>query len=286
MQIVALEVNRNKWPIIEGHIPPSTGTIVYSRPFTETTQPVENLKFTTEIREFQTQAVRVGILSWDHPEAVWAKRYRITHRLNGGTPTDLGTINQRSFEFHGLMPGRHQFDVVAVDPFNGRESPARSIIHDVSGELRYVPAPTSVVIVNGTGLNFNNLDAQFGWAHSELNPEFSHFEVSIINTSTNLVTRAENVGNALEWYYSFDMQQADGLKRSFHFEVKAVDQLGNESAPVRLTVSNPVPAKPTAVIEQGVGGVTIRASAPPTDGDIAGMYVWVSTTNNFDPQAV
>ncbi|MDR2092270.1 MAG: hypothetical protein LBP58_02985 [Azoarcus sp.] len=80
------------------------------------------------------------------------------------------------------------------------------------------------------------------------------------------------------YIYGYDKNLTDdGPRRTLKFEVVAYTLLGHSANAATLTASNPPPAAPAGIrVEAGPGQVGVSAIRP-TDPDLAGMIVWMST---------
>jgi predicted phage tail protein len=283
IQVTALELNRSKWAYAD--------TGVYQEPVSysvigEAVLPPTGLNIVTEIRQKGSTAVHVLTLSWARPASKWVRSYKIYHSVNG-TPVDSKETTDLSVEFEDIGGGLHSFSVVAVG-MTGRQSVPASILFDMTGEGRPSSGAFALKLSGGvTTTTFDTPDATFVWTSADLSPTFSHYVVEIVDPITSLVKRTTNVGQALNWTYTFANMQADSasplnVRRSFRVNVYAVDQYAARSIPATLTVSNPAPSAPVFSLQQG--GLSFEAAfETPTDRDISGLMIWVSTTPGINP---
>ncbi|AKU43554.1 tail fiber protein [Caulobacter phage Seuss] len=284
IKITALEFNRNKYFYIDT----GTGTIEQPGSNEYIVLPPENLKVTPNVKTIGLITTRVLTVSWDASPSKWVRAYHLYHSVNGEPAKKYEVTNALSFDLEGVIPGSQVITLVAVD-IRGRESKPVSIGYNTEGETRWVPGPTNLRLVGGVNtLNFDTPDAAFAWdGPAEVDPYFSTYRTEIVRLTTGFPVRVTDVGTALTWSYLYgdmvkDVTPGQSPPRSFKINVYAVDQFGNQSAPVSLTPSNPAPAAPGISAVGIAGGLEVYLT-PNTERDLTGMLIWVSTSAGFNP---
>lgn len=285
--ITALEVNRNKQTYIDGAV--DSGVPVYSNLTNTKVLPVTGLKVNVRIDMQGGVAIRTLVLSWLASASQFIRDYTIAHSI-GGAVGDTTTTDQLLVEYKNAAIDIHTFSVVAND-INGRQSTAVSISFDVAGEVRSGTGVQSLVLLDGTDtLVSDSTDPKFAWDPPlAIDPNFSYYQVRILDSGTSAVRRTENVGQAQNWIYTWAKQLADDAgtpTRRFTIEVTPVDQFGGLSAASSLDINNPAPAVPgAATLTATIGGFNVVIPVT-TERDVTGVLLWVSGTTGFDPTSV
>ena len=285
IKIQALELNRNKYTYVDTG--EDQGPITYSTLASAPVLPVTNPAIVPGTRVVGTNTLRTLTLSWERSSSPWVRTYRVYHNVNGSLVRTYQT-EDNSIEIEGASTGIQEFVIVAIS-IQGMQSTPVTFLYDVTGTVRPVNAPTNLRIDGGlTSSTFDTLSPTFAWDAATADPNFSYYEVQVRTSPGGSLIRTVNVGQALSWTYDFQNQKTDNAgtpQRTFSVYVRAVDQDGNKSDPISLTVTNAAPAAPTLTVTPGLGGVNVKLSAP-AERDVAGALVWVSSSTGFNPLLV
>lgn len=166
--------------------------------------------------------------------------------------------------------------------------------------------PISGLELFGLGLStlFPGRDAKFGWRQASslnsfdigsepfggnsggLDPFFKDYEVRMLSAPNGSILRTEHTLDPF-YTYTYEKNFDDNLGvplRSFAINVFARGDQGQLSAmPAVLAVSNPAPAVPTGITTSvGPNSVNIACTLP-TDTDVQGLLIWMSTSTGFTP---
>ena len=109
---------------------------------------------------------------------------------------------------------------------------------------------------------------------------FSHYKVVVRHAVTDAVLRVVEPLYEQRFVYEYDWNAEDHggeASRTFKIELFRVDELGNESLPESITVTNPTPQPPASVqVSPGINQVIIQATSS-NEIDVVGMKIWMST---------
>lgn len=276
ISITALELNRNKWAFIDTAI--DQGLISYSNLLEVSVDAPKNVDIDPEYLLRGLVTVRMLNMTWDRSNNRFVRQYRVDHAVNG-TPAPSVITSEPLAQFEAA-PGKHTFSLVAID-MTGKESLPVSFDYDVSGVYHPVTQVPAVRLV-GT---FDTPSVSFEWDNVPAFPGFASYELYFQDTTSSVIYRTVDVGQNLTYTYDYKDQVTDGTgtpRRTFRVGVRVVDEEGFRSDPTVLVVTNAAPAAPTVTLTSAVAGMNIKLSQP-SDRDVLGALVWVSTTNGFTP---
>lgn len=277
IQITAREVNRNKWAIVDGAV--TSENISYTGQITRSVEPITGLAVLGERAETDTYNIT---LSWDRSPTPLVTKYNVYRQVNGGQVLLHGETRNNNFLIEDLLQGSYVFSVRAVN-LDGLESRPVSIPYDITGDARQVSAPSNLVVVDGAAPGvFRTRSPTFEWDASD-DPFLARYRVRVKNISTSEVKR-DFYTTLQTWTYDFDANESDfgSASREFTVEVSAVDDVGNQSDYLSLSVTNPQPSL-GAITTSGINNVLDISYQRPVDKDFAGVKVWVSETSGFTP---
>lgn len=283
IRVAAIELNRNKYAYIDtGAV---SETINYTSLGGEIVAPPTDLAISSEVRQKGSVSVRVLTLNWTRSTSQWVRLYKVYHSVNGA-PASVYETTDPKVEIEGPDSGDHVFSVIGIN-LRGRQSQPVVFKYNLTGVARPVAEPSGLRLVGEVAPGyFDCPEPRFEWDAAPPYPGFSHYLVRVMSGST--IVRSTNVGQALEWKYDIVDNKSDNggnPLRTFDLWVSSVDQDGNESDAVNMTATNLAPAAPTVTVSSAVGGINIKLSTS-TERDIAGAYVWVSSTAGFNPLVV
>lgn len=283
--ITALQVNRTKWVTIEDGVTPTPS--VGGTFFIDTLRPPTVPNIVANLIQLQTTSTVEYTLTWTGSTTRWISGYRIYRSTDGGPFQLVSTTAENYINFRDLPSGEHLFSISAFgpDPRTGivQESRPALLSYSYEGVVRPVAGLSNLQLV-GNATTTYDLEAPTIDFLESTDPLHSHYEITVKDGVTLATLRTERT-QVSQWTYFYEQQRQDGLRRSLQIEARDVDQYGNKSAPAVLTATNPSPAVPSAVnIRPSAGGMQLNV-IPSTERDVAGMLVWVSQTNNFNPES-
>jgi predicted phage tail protein len=286
IQIVALEVNRNKYSYIDTAI--DQGVITYSSLTNSMVLPPASLSVDASLHARGAATVRSLTLKWPKSPSEWIRDYTITHWV-GGVPSGSTTTKGLSATYENAPVDVHRWEVVATD-IKGKSSNPIAFAYDVAGDTRTIPAVANLRMLDQPGaLTSATISPKFTWDTPAIpDPNFAFYQVQTFNNGTNALLRTESTGTLAVWTYDWEKQVIDWgtPNRVFRIEVTAWDQFGASSDVTSLVITNATPATPgTAVLTGAIGGFNVNVPVT-TERDAEGLLLWVSTTNGFDPLAV
>ena len=209
--------------------------------------------------------IKLGaVFSWASEENTFLVRYREAE----GSWVERRVVDANSITLSDLQPGDYTFQVTAYSAVSIPSSTA-SLKHSVTPQAVKLPEPDAY---RGEG-RFLSDSVKVLWNASI---GATSYEVKV--TAGGAIRRYLDIGATLRYSYSSsDMRQDGGPWRSVTIAVRAVGEWGSASDWVELTAINPQAAAPVNVtVKGGIGSVFIDATAP-TEDDIEGLIVWVST---------
>jgi hypothetical protein len=277
--LTALELNRNKFAYIDTAVEqPDLSYTDLSNTFVD---EIRGAKVDVLTERHGAVVSRILVISWVKPLNRWVRRFRVKAYVNN-QPINESETYLTEFRMPYAQRGQYVFDVTAINVL-GRESKPVRIFFNVSdndeiGDLliRALDPPENVRLVGG-GTTFETLDPVFEW-DPPLSPDplFKTYRVKIIDPDTGQLVRQADVNDARSWKYNFPDQLASTILRTFTFQVCCVDQFGEESPEIELTVTNPAPATPVGVDATGLTGALLVDWDPPPELDFAGTLVQVN----------
>lgn len=210
-------------------------------------------------------------LNWD---AANADFYVVEYSSDGGnTWLQLGagrTVNT-TIE-HRPVPGILNYRVAGFNLLRGAWV---SVVVDTNTiAFAAPPAPTALTLRE----SFTGSTLKLQWS-SLVEAHRIQFTISDVEYYADAV-------EGTEYDLPAEVAQAHGLGRSFDVRVWAIAPNGKESVTApQISVSNPAPAALNNLTVSGLSSGAIVTFDWPTDPDVVGINVWLSTTNGFVPSA-
>lgn len=274
VQLTLAEVNRTKWAYVSAPYIPTTNQTTSIR--NRNVSPASNVLITGRLAADGTQEM---VLTWGPSSSPLLKTYRVYQQINGGIVANIGETRELSFVIRKVLPASYVLSVVAVS-LDGNESPPCSAPHEVVGVARTVlPIPALFLMDGETATTFRIKSPRFRW---EASPDafLQTYRVRIFQSGG--ATPLREVLTTLQHFdYTYEMNTADFTvaSRTFVIEVRAVDTVGNDSAPLQLLVTNTQVSPPTVVTlipNQFSLGISVAPTGFPKDW--AGMVVYAGPT--------
>ena len=267
------------------------------------TDPVTGLAAVEEISYNDGQPSARITLSWTPPADLQYAAFWIYADTPRGFQ-DFGRTIGSSLTIENTLAGDYTFYVVAIG-HTGVASVDTSLAFAALGWAATVtPSVQDLKVFGRTDLYFTGRDARITWRNvfpvemapndtiiaaddTGLSNPFYHSNTVVVrDADTNVVLHTETV-NTNSYTYTHEKNTLDGgPRRRIKFEVTLTDKLERVSAAVSATVENLKPASVVPVVSSGVRSLFVTWTPPVGDTDIAGARVWVSQTNNFDPNVV
>lgn len=227
---------------------------------------VTNVVTKTEVRRLNTvdYSTRIAV-SWTAPSS-GAARYLVSWRRDDDSPKEAYT-SQPSFDIDDVAAGNYTVSISAENAL-GRTGMPVTVIHVVNESL------TEPDVQNlRFNPSFSGQDCPIIWDPVETAVRYT---VQVYDGATLL----REVSSKDPWFtYTYAMNLGDGgPRRSVTFKVLAHSYVGQSANPAVLVASNPAPAVGAVTLEPGPGQVGIMSERP-SDSDLVGMIVWMSTTN-------
>jgi len=298
MQIMGVEINRDKWASI------ASGTVdtpaVYNN-VDLSVAPVTNLVVNQAV---STSPLGVQIdlhVRWDKSPSKWVTDYGVSYSLNGGPWARLSTVGNTEAVISNVVTGTYEIRVTAVGlTASSPPMPATYVVAIDSDTIAVASVTGLELSGQGNNTQFTGKDAKFDWRMNSpyttgsaigstsganagyLDSWFRNYQVSVFDTVTGQTLRTETTQDPT-YIYTYEKNVADGgPRRSFRVEVVVRDKLNRTSNPARLTVSNPAPQAPNVQVAGGFQTVYAVLSPAP-EIDYAGTLVWMSETDGFAP---
>lgn len=303
-KVTALFYDPTKYARVEQNI--NLDPVPYSRPKT-TINPPNNLQ-ATESLYFQdgTAASRIT-LSWTPSDDFMALGYSVYATNPNGSKNNLGTVSGTSVDIDNAPAGQWVFSVATVGPNNGYSAPITLNFTSQGWAGTTPPYVSHLEVFNqGANIDFSGVDCHLDWQNNFpgsttdagqedssgagtglISPFYRDNVVRIYDVSTETLLRTEVVYTS-DYIYTYDKNTADnvaftrGPQRSFIVGVTVRDNLGRESAEVRLTPDNPVPDVILPTVTSGQECMYVDY-VQPSDPDFVGAFIWASTDPKFDP---
>ncbi|ACL61029.1 TipJ family phage tail tip protein [Methylobacterium nodulans] len=224
------------------------------------------------------------LLSWTAGQPFNSIAYYVTAVKPNGSLVTLPKTSSTSVEFLDAATGEWTF-VVQAEGLNGRLSDAAQITYTVQGwEAQSGPTVTGLQ-VKGGGSVFTGRSCTLEWGvtwPADVTPYKVEFAFRVFDADTDAFLHQEII-NAAQATYDYDENVNEGgPRRRFKVSVAARDAIGRESQPAVLVVSNPAPAMVVPTLTWTTESIGVWMT-PPADPDLAGVLVWLSKTNGFNP---
>jgi predicted phage tail protein len=299
-QVTALFHDPTKYARVEQNITLDPPT--YTRPPVIGQAP-NNLKVVERNYLLNGQNRSTVTLSWSDPSSYMTREYEVAMLSPTRGYYVLGTTANTFADFENLEPGEYTFFVTGVS-YALTRSPRAELLYEVVGwGASAEPLVGDLHVIDGNGNEFTGRDIRIAWTNKFpgatdptaddgvpadiYSPFYDHNTIKAFDAESGDLLRIYTA-RATSFTYTFEMNRADNqlhgrtAQRDIRFEVTCTDAFGRESAPVSIVASNPVPVAFNP--NYYVAASTINLSWPtPIDGDFAGVLVWVSQDENFDP---
>lgn len=303
--ITALSYDSAKYARIESsvYLPPVVTTVFG---LTDVPAPPTNVsagRFPT----LQTDGTYIDYvqLSWTPSVSPFVNKYHVSYQYNGGAWVSLPDAVANNARFVSQGPGSYVIHVVAVG-MNGQESAPAIAGWTLLNERPFDGAVISNIRVEndlgattvGGVIHFTTQDLAIAWdvlppatwpdqtITNWVDPYLLHYDVTLKNLSLS-TTYASYTPNQQRMTITADdiVQSTGGNVRDFKISIAMVDAYGTYTPAVKEFL-NAAPAVPTGItLTQTARGFTISCNLP-TELDVIGTLVWVSTSNGFDPTVV
>jgi predicted phage tail protein len=284
VEIMALELNRNKWAYVDGTIDdiiPVIDGVNYNGPVAR----VGGIGMSVNIRQSTGSIERALQIVWEASSNPMTQRVEVEMSRDGNHFALIGSSVTDFFELPNVDSGIYWLRLTRVHIDGQRRSQPQLAMHQVESDVRSVPPVMALTLVDELSNTVStSTQPKFGWLHGDIDPNFKHYQVQILDPTTSAVRRTVTTP-LREFVYDFDMQKADGAgvaARSFKVSVTKIDDFDNASYAKTLSVTNPTPAAPVLTLTEAIGGVTVTL-APSVERDVLGALLWLSTTTGFDP---
>lgn len=282
IDIVAIEVNRQKWAFVDGLVELRDILGVQTGPLSKFVYAPTNARITPEI---STAGELSLVTTWNPTETKLNRGYRVYQSINGQPMQLVYEGDQLLHRQQRPVAGTYVHSIVAVGLDGTTESAPITVSYIVAnaGSLRSVSMPTNLRLVDEPEAPiFRAIDPRFAWDPAA-DPLVTKYRVEVLN-GANQVVHAETIENFLQFTYSLAANRADNggtPLRQFTVQVRAIDMLGNLSQPVSLIVSHPAPVAPSFELSAVSEVVFVQTSE--TVGDWAGTLVWMEKVSGFNP---
>jgi len=241
-------------------------------------------------------------ITWDRVDNPLVSGYLVYVKRTGDNRRVLGEYQDNSAIYEVTQPGEYTVEVQAVTRFGKRSKSIYLTTTVANQNPALAPSVTHLEIYGqGNDTEFLTRDVRFTWmlyspsfgedltvnplSMGKKDPYFSHFIILVRDSTSGVVVRTVAC-DVSEYTYSFTDNFSDpsGPRRSFIFEVYAVDIFGAWLNPATITVANPPPALPQFVELSSFAGNIVFKCAQTPNVDFKGYLVWISSSSGFDTQ--
>lgn len=245
-------------------------------------------------------------VQWNTPASPYVSKYFVQYQFNGGEWVTFENVPSNSIKFPSSGPGEYAIKVVAIS-MNGLESVPTFAGYTLVNERPFDGAVIDNVRVEndlgattvGDTINFTTEDLSIAWdvlpppnwpdqtVTNWKDPYLLYYEVKVYNTSSpSTVYGTYTPEDQRITIPGADIYNATaGGVRSFSISIAMVDPYGTYTA-TSQKFNNPAPATPTNIVLATTARGFVVTCDLPTDIDVRGTLLWVSTSNGFDPTAV
>lgn len=281
VDIQAIEMYRAKWLFIDGLIGTIGDVDEYVLESKKTPKSVTALRVRVKTRSPSGKPITSVLLDWNKSPTKTVSGYVVRGSRDNGPMVTLGQTDTTEFELDNLQTGEYLFEVVAVD-FNGLSSKPRTIEHRMVGDWREIIDIDNLrMLAEPSATVFDSRSPRFKWDRVVYD-DFKRYIVRVRDASNNLI-RTEYT-TVPEYVYAYADNKSDNGAplRTFKINVASEDRFGFTSDFSTLQVNNPAPASPGFEVKQY--GTTLHVKIEkPADLDVAGYFIWMSTSSTFTP---
>lgn len=251
-------------------------------------------------------------LTWDPFGDLLRRRGYKVYYKKSSDPTYIPAselVLETFFTIPDVLPGTYDFKVVAV------QLDAQEVSNLVYSDFSFTSAPYSVPSVTGLESQgyanetiFIGRDVHLVWRRNSPevanqyalgeepngfgsgfdDPYFDSYRVDVIDPSTGVVLRSENVTDPF-YTYTFQKNREDGgARRELTFAVYYRDTYGRTSEPETITLANEAPAIPASLtIEIGslAEAIVSYDTTAIDDIDAEGIVIFKGAATDFTPSA-
>ena len=279
VEIQAIEVNRQKWPYVDGLTNEIEPPLVYDLETGGRPNPVPAVR----LRPFNTfvggDKVYNLLIDWDPSPTKTVSRYRILMSRDDGPTSILAETHSLSYEFNSVPPGEYLFSIIAISPVSGAmsDSVPTSIEHRFIGDIKDPTRVTDLHLVDELlPFEYARRSPTFAWS-AITEPTHRDYVIRISDAQSGLLM-AQYFTRDTQFTYAYDNNRTDHggtAVRAFTIGAASRDQYGNVSTFYNITVNNP---PPPAVAPLAVGGINSAVLQWITTGiiDYAGAKLWIS----------
>lgn len=284
----------NKYARIEGGVVGET-PIFSVVPSPQITAPRTLLFREVSVNEDNTITRRLNV-SWQRPLTGKVVSYVFKWQVSSGGWQSIETATP-SVEIPSVVPGLYEVRVYAVgyQGFIGTEATGSYRVSVSGGGASGLGAVTLLKDQNSGSTSFASETINSTWTNPISNGSVTSvtlrdFEVKVFTTDDELL-RTEYIpgvpaGSTQGYQYTMRKNRADGgPRRSVKIQVRCRDSKNDLSAANIVTFTNATPAAPTSLTVTPSYGSLQMTWLNPEDVDLAGVMVWMSTTNGFTPSA-
>ncbi|ACL61765.1 TipJ family phage tail tip protein [Methylobacterium nodulans] len=224
------------------------------------------------------------LLSWTAGQPFNSVAYYVTAVKPNGSLVTLPKTSSTSVEFLDAATGEWTF-IVQAEGLNGRLSDAAQITFTVQGWEGIAGPTVTGLQVKGGGSVFTGRSCTLEWGltwPADVTPYEVGYAFRVFDADTDAFLHQEIITAAQATYDYDENVNEGGPRRRFKVSVAARDAIGRESQPAVLVVSNPPPAMVVPTLDWTTESIGVWMT-PPADTDLAGVLIWLSKTNGFNP---
>lgn len=250
----------------------------------------QNLTFVPETYINPQGIVRMRLsLDWDDVAAtglVPIKGYRVRIRRENNPYEWTEMLNQSEHRIDDAIPGVYEVSVYAYNA-RGIQSPALNgyfTLQTYEGEPSPLPTPSGFELIGGgTAFTGTNFTIKWNPVVSTTAATLKDYKITFYTDADSEVYTMYQTGTQLLIDRSQIIAWYGSAVRSIKISVNARDTLERLSLPVTATFTNAAPAAITGLsLTPGFTEYWVSHNQL-TDMDLAGVYVWHSTTSGFTP---
>ncbi|WP_375263914.1 phage tail protein, partial [Palleronia sp.] len=114
VKISAIEINRAKWPYVDGRIDEIEYNGFYDLKTSQIPEPVTNPRVTVKSQKQGKRVIRTMNFSWDPSPSTFVTKYRLSASANGGPMTQLAEVASLRHEWRDIAPANYVFTVEPI----------------------------------------------------------------------------------------------------------------------------------------------------------------------------